>query len=116
MDIKLGTEALVTYAGGGDIANQLIRQSDPSALEAFGRIVLTALGVVTDTAFVTELESGSVTQDLGEAITAVDFAELVAAVITASLAVETATGHAGRVRARVHNGIHEGGEPDRGSL
>ena len=40
----------------------------------------------------TELESGSVTQDLAEAITAVDFTELVAHVITASLAVETATG------------------------
>jgi HK97 family phage prohead protease len=92
MDIKLGTEALVTYAGGGDIALQLIRQGDPSTLEAFGRIVLTAMGVVTDTAFVTELESGSVTQDLAEALKAVDFTELVSHVITASLAVETATG------------------------
>jgi phage head maturation protease len=92
VDIKLGTEALVTYAGGADIALQLIRQGDPSILDIFGQIVLTAWGVVTDAAFVTELESGSVTQDLAEAITAVDFTELVGHVITASLAVETATG------------------------
>src|SRR4029078_1340944 len=32
LDIKLGTEALVTYAGGADIAFQLIRQADPSVL------------------------------------------------------------------------------------
>lgn len=92
VDIKLGTEALVTYAGGADIAYQLIRQGDPSILDIFGRIILTAWGVVTDAAFVTELETGSVTHDFAEAIGSVDFADLVSHAIATSLAVETATG------------------------
>lgn len=91
VDIKLGTEALVTYAGGADIAYQLIRQGDPSILEIYGRILLTAYGVVTDAAFVTELESGSVTSDIG-ALASVTFASLVTNIVTTSLAVETATG------------------------
>ena len=57
VDIKLGTEALVTYAGGADIAYQLIRQGDPGILDIYGSILLTACGVVTDAAFVTELET-----------------------------------------------------------
>jgi hypothetical protein len=92
VDIKLGTEALVTYAGGADIAYQLLRQGDPSILEIYGNILLTAYGVVTDAAFVTELESGSVTIDSG-AIGSLTYANLVAHTITASLAIETATGN-----------------------
>lgn len=92
VDIKLGTEALVTYAGGADIAYQLLRQGDPSILEIYGNILLTAYAVVTDAAFVTELESGSVTADLGAAIGSVTFAGLVANIIDATVAVETATG------------------------
>jgi hypothetical protein len=92
VDIKLGTEALVTYAGGSDIALQLIRQGDPSILDAWGRIVLTAYGVVTDAAFVTELESGSVTSDFAEALASVDATEFKNLVIDASIAVQTATG------------------------
>jgi phage head maturation protease len=91
VDIKLGTEALVTYAGGADIAYQLLRQGDPSILEIYGNILLTAYGVVTDAAFVTELETGSVTIDTG-AIGSLTFANLVTHAIDASLAVETATG------------------------
>jgi len=92
LDIKLGTEALVTYAGGADIAFQLIRQADPSVLDIFGRIVLTAWGVVTDAAFVTELESGSVTSDFAEALSGVDATEFKNLLIDASIAVQTATG------------------------
>jgi hypothetical protein len=91
VEIKLGTEALVTYAGGADIAYQLLRQGDPSILEIYGNILLTAYGVVTDAAFVTELETGSVTIDTG-AIGSLTFANLVTHAIDASLAVETATG------------------------
>lgn len=91
VDIKLGTEALVTYAGGADIAYQLILRGDPSILDIFAQIVLTAWGVVTDAAFVTELESGSVTSDIG-ALGSVTFASLVTNIITTSTAVQTATG------------------------
>lgn len=92
LDIKLGTEALVTYAGGSDVAYQLIQRGDPSVLDALARVILTAWGVVTDAAFVTELESGSVTSDFGEALSAVDYAELVARAVDVSIVVETATG------------------------
>ena len=91
VDIKLGTEALVTYAGGTDIAYQLMRQGDPSILDAVGRIILTAWGVVTDAAFVTELETGTVTDDSG-ALGSETFATLLADVIDQSIIVETATG------------------------
>jgi len=92
MDIKLGTEALVTYAGGTDMSYQLIRRASPSALDAWAAIVLAAWAQVTEAAFVTELETGSVTGDLTEAVTAVDFTELVGHLVTQSVAVEAATG------------------------
>lgn len=92
VDIKLGTEALLTYAGGSDISFQVIRRGSPSILDMYARIWLAAWAAVTDAAFVTELESGSVTVDLAEAISAVDLAELTGHFITASMAVEAATG------------------------
>jgi hypothetical protein len=92
LDIKIATEAILTYAGGTDVAYQLIQRGDPSVLEALARVLLTAYGVVTDAAFVTELESGSVTNDLGEAISAVDYAELVGKAVDTSITVQTATG------------------------
>ena len=92
VDIALGTEALVTYAGGSDISYQVLRRGSPSVLDAFSQIVLAAWAAVTDAAAATELESGSVTVDFTEALSAVDLTELTAHAITASLAVEAATG------------------------
>lgn len=92
VDIKVATEALVTYAGGSDISYQVIRRGRPSILEAYSRIWLAAWAAVTDAAFVTELETGTVNVDLAEAITAVDLAELTAHIITASIAIQAATG------------------------
>ncbi len=92
MNIKKGTEALATYAGGSDVSYQLLRRSTRNYLDVYFRILLTAWGVVTDAAFVTELESGSVTSDFGEALSGVDATEFKNLVIDASIAVETATG------------------------
>src|SRR5574338_568328 len=92
VDIKKGTEALNTYAGGADIAYQLLRRSSPSYLDAYTRILITAWGIVTDAAFVTELESGSVTSDFAEALSSVDATEFKNLLVDASIAVETATG------------------------
>jgi hypothetical protein len=92
MNIKKGTEALATYAGGSDVSFQLLRRSTRNYLDVYFRILLTAWGVVTDAAFVTELESGSVTSDFAEALSAVDATEFKNLVIDASVAVETATG------------------------
>ena len=91
MNIKKGTEALATYAGGSDVSFQLLRRSTKNYLDVYFRILLTAWGVVTDAAFVTELETGSVTADTGAlgSLTAAAFKDFV---IDASIAVETATG------------------------
>jgi len=91
VDIKLGTEALLTYAGGSDISFQVIRRGSPSILDMYARIWLAAWSAVTDAAFVTELETGSVTVDTG-AIGSLTIITLTDHLITASLAVEAATG------------------------
>jgi HK97 family phage prohead protease len=92
MDIKLATEALVTYAGGSDLSYQLIRRGSPSALDAFARIILAAWAAVTDAAFVTELETGTATIDFAEALSAHDLSEFIANLIDGSVTIEAATG------------------------
>jgi len=91
VNIKKGTEPLLTFAGGSDISYQLLRKATRPYLDAYLRILLTAWGVVTDAAFVTELESGSVTSDSGAlgSLTAAAFKDFV---IDGSIAVQTATG------------------------
>jgi HK97 family phage prohead protease len=92
VDIKLGTEALLTYAGGSDISFQVIRRGSPSILDMYARIWLAAWSAVTDAAFVTELETGTVTVDQTQALASITLAEATGYFITASLAVEAATG------------------------
>jgi HK97 family phage prohead protease len=92
MDIKVASEALVTYAGGSDLSYQLIRRGRPSALDAFAQIILAAWAAVTDAAFVTELETGTATIDFAEALSAHDLTEFIANLIDGSLTVEAASG------------------------
>jgi len=92
VDIALGTEALVTYAGGTDISNQVIKRGDPSILDAVARIILAAYAVVTDAAAATELETGSVTVDFTEALASHDLSEFTRDIVAASLLVQAATG------------------------
>ena len=113
VDIKLGSEALLTYAGGSDISYQVIRRGTPSILDAYARIWLAAWAAVTDAAFVTELETGTVNVDLAEAITAVDLTELTAHFITASLAVEAATGQPAQFVLASTTAFTQGRKPDR---
>lgn len=92
VEIKSGSVTIKTYAGGSDIAYQLIRRSSASYLEMYTRIILAAWALVTDAAFVTALEAGTVTVDFAEAITAVDATELKGWLIDAAVAVDLATG------------------------
>ena len=92
VDIALGTEALVTYAGGTDVSFQTILRGDPSILDAVARIILAAYAAVTDAAAATELETGSVTVDYTEALASHDLAEFTRDIIAASLLVQAATG------------------------
>lgn len=92
VDIKRATATIATYAGGADIALQLIRRSDPGYLEMWGQIMLAAWALVTNAAFVTALEAGSVTGDFAEALASVDATELKNLFVDASVAVDLATG------------------------
>lgn len=58
IDILKGTASLDTYAAGSDISYQLINRSDPSYVDAHGRIMAASYASVTDLAFVTALENG----------------------------------------------------------
>src|SRR6185369_4604390 len=71
---------------------QLLRRASKPYLDAYFRILLAAWGIVTDAAFVTELETGTVTSDFTEALSTVDATEFKNLVIDASIAVQTATG------------------------
>jgi hypothetical protein len=92
LDIKLATEALVTYAGGSDISYQVLRRGSPSVLDAWARVVLAAWAAVTDAAFVTELETGTATIDFAEALAAHDLAELIGNLVDGSVTIQAASG------------------------
>jgi len=64
VDIDDGEASIATYAGGSDIAYQLLERSSPSYYDAYQRIMLAEWGKVTDAAFAAALEgaSGTTTQ------------------------------------------------------
>jgi phage head maturation protease len=92
VDIKRATATIATYAGGADISLQLIRRSEPGYLEMWGQIMLAAWALVTNAAFVTALEAGSVTGDFTEALATVDATELKNRCVAAAGAGARATG------------------------
>lgn len=68
VDIDDGDGTIATYAGGSDISIQLLERGDPSYLTAYQRIMTNHWANLTDAAFVTALEAGSVTQTMGNAL------------------------------------------------
>ena len=92
VDIKKESTDIRTFAGGSDVAYQLIRRSDPSFLENYMRILMNAWAVCTESVCATELEdiatpsSGVFDPATGDMEAAAE------AVFTASVAVEDATG------------------------
>jgi HK97 family phage prohead protease len=91
--ILKGSAPIKTYAGGSDIAYQLLRRSNPSYLDAFGRIMLSAWAAVTNTAFINQVEGtsglGTFVYDWGAA-TSIDVIR--EKVFLGSLMVQDATG------------------------
>lgn len=87
VDLKKGTAALVTYAGGSDIAYQLLERSSPSYLDAYLRIMASAYGVVTEAAFAAAVLAAAGTPGAAAGLPA--FYEWV---IGASATIEDATG------------------------
>lgn len=85
-----GTAPIRTFAGGSDISYQLIRRSDPPYLEQYARVMLAAYAMTTDKQFTLDmlsLAAGSVVLT-----PAMDAAAIVAALVQASIDVQTATG------------------------
>ena len=92
VDLKKGTSALKTYAGGSDISYQLIRRSSPAYLDAYGQIMLAAYSVVTDKAFVDAVEAGMTGTEVVVDFATADNDAVREAVFAASVAVQQATG------------------------
>jgi len=88
VDIEKGTASLVTYAGGSDLAYQLIERSSPAYLDAYLRIMAAAYGVVTESAYATRLATG------GTAVSGASVATLYTDVVEAASDVADATGNA----------------------
>jgi hypothetical protein len=59
VDLLKGTSAIQTFAGGSDVSLQTIRRSDPSWLDEYQRILLSAYALVTDAAFIDALEAAA---------------------------------------------------------
>ena len=92
VNLLKGTAELVTYAGGSDISYQLIRRSSPSYRDAYLRIMFAAYAAVTDNA-----AGDALIATPGRGHIAIDPLTatgdtLRAALFSASLKVETATG------------------------
>jgi hypothetical protein len=87
-----GAADLATYAAGSDISFQLLQRSSPSYLEGHNRVMLASYAQITDRKFLSDLwNDGTGTEDyvFSSDTTGADFR---AAVFSASVKVEDATG------------------------
>lgn len=81
---------IVTYAGGSDIALQLIRRSSPAYREQYARFMLAQWAKITNNAFVAALVAGATTgATVGPGATA---QAVLAWLFSESVAIEAATG------------------------
>ena len=90
VDIKKATSDILTFAGGADMAYQLVRRSSPDFLSAWMRIVLNSWSLTTEKRCAAELEAIAVAS--AGAAPLGDLEESAAAIFTASTEVEAATG------------------------
>jgi hypothetical protein len=90
VDLKKGTEDLLTYAGGSDVAWQLLRRSSPSYRDAYMRIMYGAYSAVTNAAAAVAIVAGQAVAY--DAATDTDGSKFRAALFEASVLVEAATG------------------------
>ena len=88
IEIKQGTAAVATYSGGSDISVQLIERSQPDFLSTYMRLMSIGCATTTEAAFgsaiVAAATAGGAAGGTAESVKA--------AVFTASVAVEAATG------------------------
>jgi len=89
VSLKRGSAPVKTYAGGSDVALQLIRRSSPSYRDAYVRIMAAGYAATTEAAFCAALVAGGVA---GPAAAGTTPADIRAAIFAASVQVEDATG------------------------
>lgn len=90
VDLKKGSEDLRTFAGGSDIAYQLIRRSSPSYRDTYMRIMMAAYAAVTNAAAGTSIVAGQgIVYDIATDTTG---SKLRSALFQASVLIEAATG------------------------
>lgn len=92
VDLLKGTAAIRTYAGGSDISYQLIRRSGPAYLTSYLRIMMLAYAVTTNAAASSAAVAAAVDGDVPFDPATGTLDELLAALYSASIAVESATG------------------------
>jgi len=92
VDLKKGTEDIVTYAGGSDISYQLIRRSSPSYMATYLRIMTAAYAAVTNNAAGDAAVAAAVPSTAVWVPATGTLEELATALFTASAEVQTATG------------------------
>ena len=90
VDLKKGAEDLLTYAGGSDVAWQLLRRSTPSYRDAYMQIMFGAYAAVTNAAAATAIVAGQGV--IYDGATDTDGSKFRAALFQASVLVEAATG------------------------
>jgi hypothetical protein len=90
--ITKGTTPIKTYAGGSDVAYQLIRRSSPSYLAALERIYMEAYAVVTDAACLAALQTAAPAATLVINWATASQAQMQEAAFTASAMIADATG------------------------
>ena len=88
VDVKQGTAPVATYAGGSDISVQLIERSQPAYLATYMRLMAIGAATTTEAAFGAGILTSAT--EGGEAGATAESVK--AAVFTASVAVEAATG------------------------
>jgi hypothetical protein len=90
--ITKGTAPIKSYAGGSDVAYQLIRRSSPSYLAALERIYLEAYAVVTDAAMLAAMQTAGPAATIVINWTTATQAQMQEAAFTASAMIQDATG------------------------
>lgn len=92
VSFKRGSSTLDTYAGGSDVAFQLIRRSSPAYLALYNRILNIAYGQTTEFVFDAAIGAGAGVTTTYDATADTDGAALRAVLFAASAAVRDATG------------------------
>jgi hypothetical protein len=92
VNVEKGSAPLKTYAGGSDVSMQLVRRSSPSYLQAYQQIMSIGYAATTDAAVIAAaMAAGTASAGTWDPATGTAD-ELLAALFTASVEVEAASG------------------------